>query len=239
MLYTIASFRFNALQIVPIAHALIVHNMHSGILVLDETGSIVEINPFARDVIGHVIVLVDITDRKNVEMELERLAQTDALTGVTNRRHFFELAETQFAHAQRYHHRLAILLLDVDHFKQVNERYGHLAGDSILQMVATECQRHLRSSDLFARYGGEEFICLLLEQSQEGALETAERIRQLVEQTTVEFEDQSICVTASIGVALLQQETWMILERLINQADQALYQSKANGRNRVSLWQDI
>jgi diguanylate cyclase (GGDEF)-like protein len=186
-----------------------------------------------------VIVLVDITDRKQAEMELERLARTDVLTGVTNRRHFFELAEPQFASAQRYSHNIAILLLDVDHFKQVNDSYGHLAGDLILQRVARECQGHLRSSDVFARYGGEEFICLLPEQSLEGALETAERIRLMLERAEVLWDHQSIRVTASIGVALLQEDLALTLETLINRADQALYESKANGRNQVTLWQGI
>jgi diguanylate cyclase (GGDEF)-like protein/PAS domain S-box-containing protein len=301
LLYAVAIFRFGALEIVPIAHNLIVQNIQSGILVLDNAGRIVEINPFARKLIvdkdakilgktldalpedwmdigysahiteqveketsilgesgmlyflvqispisnqrnqsiGHMIVLVDITDRKQAEMELERLARTDVLTGVTNRRHFFELAEPQFASAQRYSHNIAILLLDVDHFKQVNDSYGHLAGDLILQRVARECQGHLRSSDVFARYGGEEFICLLPEQSLEGALETAERIRQMLERAEVLWDHQSIGVTASIGVALLQEDLALTLETLINRADQALYESKANGRNQVTLWRGI
>ena len=127
------------------------------------------------------------------------------------------------------------MLLDVDHFKQVNDRYGHLAGDLILQMIAKECQSHLRLSDIFARYGGEEFICLLPEQNEEGALETAERIRQIIEQTEVVFERQSICVTASVGLALIREG--LTLEDVIDRADQALYQSKSDGRNRVTLWQ--
>jgi diguanylate cyclase (GGDEF)-like protein/PAS domain S-box-containing protein len=297
VLYAIALFRYSALEIVPIAHSLVVQNINSGILVLDVLGRVVEINPFAKNLIGtkgeqaigkpvgdvlnewpsigyspelaerheqelslgrekdfayllvqispirnernksvgHVIALVDITDRKLTEMELERLARTDVLTGVTNRRHFFELAETQFVRAQRYHQSLAILLLDVDRFKAVNDRYGHLAGDALLQIVARECQNHLRSSDIFARYGGEEFICLLPEQNEEGALETAERIRQIVEQLQVSFESHSICVTASIGLAQVPAVTNLTLERLINQADQALYLSKTNGRNKVTL----
>lgn len=300
ILYAIALFGFGALEIVPIAHNLIVNNISSGILVLDVLGRVVEINPFAKKLIGkknehvigkyleevlkdwpamgyspgiieqheqeislsqetgflyflvqispirnehgkmlgHVIVLVDITDRKRAEMELERLARTDVLTSVTNRRHFFELAETQFVHAQRYGRSMAMMMLDLDHFKQINDRYGHLAGDLILQMAAQECQNHLRTMDIFARYGGEEFVCLLPEQDHDGALETAERIRQIIEKVQVTFEEQSICVTASIGVASLQEENGLTLEGLIDRADQALYASKANGRNQVSLWHD-
>ena len=298
ILYAVAIFGFNALKIVPIAHSQVVRNINSGILVLDKVGHVVEINPFARriigrkseyaigkdldevlsdwpatgysseivkqheqeislpresgflyflvqispirsergKIIGHVIVLVDITDRKKAEMELQRIARTDVLTDVTNRRHFFELAEAQFANSQRYNRPLAILLLDVDHFKQINDRYGHLAGDSVLQMVAKECQKHLRSGDIFARYGGEEFVCLLPEQNEQGALETAERIRQVIEKSEMFFEQRSIYVTVSIGVALIQEQIALTLEGLIDEADQALYESKANGRNQVSLW---
>jgi len=299
VLFAVALFRYSALELVPIAHNLIVSNISSGILVLDALGRVVEINPFAQkliglksenvmgksleavlnewpaigyspeineqyeqeislaqkegsryllvqispirnesqEIIGHVIVLVDITDRKEAEIELEHLARTDVLTGVTNRRHFFELAEVQFAAAQRYHHSLAIMMLDVDHFKQVNDRYGHLAGDLILQMVAGECKGHLRGTDLFARYGGEEFICLLPEQDSAGALDMAERIRRVMEQVEAKFEMQTIRVTASLGLAVMQNETDLTLEQLIDRADQALYRSKATGRNRVTIWQ--
>jgi diguanylate cyclase (GGDEF)-like protein/PAS domain S-box-containing protein len=299
VLYAIALFRFSALEIVPIAHNLIVHNINSGILVLDVLGRVVEINPFAHRLIGtsnervigkaldevlkgwptigyssqiseqyeqelslplkdssvyllvqispirteqnrmigHVVVLVDITDHKRTEMELERLAHTDMLTGVTNRRYFFELAETQFTLAQRHNRSLAIMMIDVDHFKQINDQYGHLAGDLVLQKVAGECQRHLRRTDVFARYGGEEFICLLPEQNQAGARKLAERIRQMVEQTQADFDGNPISITASIGLAVFQNKTDLTLERLIDRADQALYQSKSGGRNKVTIWQ--
>lgn len=190
-----------------------------------------------KNLIGHVISLVDITERKYAEMELERLARTDMLTGVTNRRHFFELAEGQFAIAQRYNHQLAILMLDVDHFKSINDQYGHLAGDVVLQFVARECQGHMRNTDIFARYGGEEFICLLPEQTREGAVELAERIRQLLQQAEVKYEAERLHVTASFGLALIQKESSLKLEQLIDRADQALYQSKREGRNRITVWQ--
>lgn len=229
-----------------IGYSIQVNEQHEQEICLQQDGQalyfLVQISPIRNErgrMIGHVIVSVDITDRKQAEIELERLARTDVLTGVINRRYFFELAEMQFAQAQRYHQSLAILLLDVDHFKQVNDRYGHLAGDQVLQMIARECQQHFRSSDIFARYGGEEFICLLPGQDQVGAMESAERIRQIIGQAEMAFEAQSICVTASIGLAVLPTVTNLTLERLIDQADQALYASKTNGRNRVSFWQEI
>jgi diguanylate cyclase (GGDEF)-like protein len=189
-----------------------------------------------KNLIGHVISLVDITERKYAEMELERLARTDMLTAITNRRHFFELAESQFALAQRYDHQLAIMMLDVDHFKSINDRYGHLAGDAVLQSVAQKCQSHMRSTDIFARYGGEEFIFLLPEQTEAGAVELAERLRQLLEQAEVKFEAWNLKVTASFGLALIEKESALTLEQMIDRADQALYQSKRDGRNRVTVW---
>ena len=299
LFYAVALFRFSALEIVPIAHSLVVQTINSGIIVLDALGRVVELNPFVqkllgtesrtfigkkldeilnsglrikyspymliqveeevsfvrngnpeyfiaqiapirderKNLIGHVISLVDITERKYAEMELERLARTDMLTAITNRRHFFELAEGQFAVAQRYNHQLAILMLDIDHFKSINDQYGHLAGDTVLQFVARECQSHMRSTDIFARYGGEEFIGLLPEQTEEGAVELAERIRQLLEQAEVKFEVWSLKVTASFGLALIQNESGLTLEQMIDRADQALYQSKKNGRNRITVWQ--
>ena len=201
---------------------------------------IVQIAPIRderKNLIGHVISLVDITERKYAEMELERLARTDMLTAITNRRHFFELAESQFALAQRYDHQLAIMMLDVDHFKSINDRYGHLAGDSVLQSVAQKCQSHMRNTDIFARYGGEEFIGLLPEQTEAGAVELAERIRRMLEQAEVKYEAQSLKVTASFGLALIQKESGLTLEQMIDRADQALYQSKRAGRNCITVWQ--
>lgn len=297
ILYTIALFRFSALKIVPIAHSQVVQNINSGILVLDVLGRVVEMNPFAKNLIGlnddafigqslesvwrartklnyspnmeerheeeislersdrtdffivqvapirdekenligHVISLVDITEHKCAEMELERLARTDMLTGVINRRHFFELAEVEYRRFKRYGHPLAILLIDIDHFKGINDTHGHLAGDFILKSVSVMCQQAVRTTDIFARYGGEEFICLLYEISQEKALETAERLRRVIGNARLEFESRSIPVTTSIGLAFAQAD--QTFETVIHHADQALYQSKNNGRNRVTVWQ--
>jgi diguanylate cyclase (GGDEF)-like protein/PAS domain S-box-containing protein len=297
ILFAIALFRFSALEIVPIAHNLIVHYIDSGILVLDMLGRVVEINPFARKVIGsdrenaigkpldevlkdwpeiyyspqmlerqeheisldrdgntlffivqvspirnerhaiigHVIVLVDITDRKKAEMELERLARTDVLTEVTNRRHFFELAETEFERFKRYGHPLAIMMLDIDHFKQINDNYGHLAGDFVLKSVAAECNKYIRTTDIFGRYGGEEFICLLYRVAPEQAYETAERIRKFIDGTPLEFDGRPIHVTASFGLAFAKSD--QTLENVIDLADQCLYKSKTSGRNCVTIWQ--
>ena len=181
-------------------------------------------------------MFVDITDRKFAEMELERLARTDVLTGVTNRRHFFELAEIEYQRFQRYKHPLTVMLLDIDHFKQVNDRYGHLAGDHVLRHIANECRKLLRGSDQFARYGGEEFISLLIETTHESAVETAERIRGQIEKSEIEFKGMAIPLTISIGLAFAEDDPNINLEKMIDRADKALYQSKENGRNKVTVW---
>jgi diguanylate cyclase (GGDEF)-like protein len=198
---------------------------------------LVQISPIHNQrnvLIGHIIVFVDITERKFAEMELTRLARTDVLTGVTNRRYFFELAENEYQRFLRYQHALTIILFDIDHFKRVNDTYGHHAGDYVLKHFAGKSQSLLRTSDAFARYGGEEFIALLIETTQESALETAERIRQEIESLKIDFEGTRIPITTSIGVTFADPN--IQLEKLIDMADKALYQSKQNGRNQVTVW---
>ena len=185
---------------------------------------------------GFVVVLFDITARKQAEQKLAALAQTDSLTGITNRRHFYELSALKFAHAQRYQRPFAIMMLDIDHFKRINDTYGHSVGDEVIKFVATTCRQQLRTTDLLARYGGEEFICLLDEADVEAASQIAERIRCVIAKARLEVAEYTIQLTISIGLAPIRAgET--VLSELINHADQALYTSKSNGRNRVSIWQ--
>jgi two-component system, cell cycle response regulator len=127
------------------------------------------------------------------------------------------------------------MMLDIDHFKQINDTYGHLVGDEVIKSVAAECQRHLRTTDILARYGGEEFICLLGEGRPEDAQQIAKRIRQMIAESRLAIDQQVIPITVSAGIAALDEQDIMLGE-LINQADQALYESKSNGRNRVSVW---
>jgi diguanylate cyclase (GGDEF)-like protein len=184
---------------------------------------------------GYAVVLFDITARKHAERQLAALARTDPLTGITNRRHFYELAEAEFARARRYQRPLAIMMFDIDHFKQINDTYGHLVGDEAIKFVAAECQRHLRTTDILARYGGEEFICLLDEGNQADACRIAERVRHVIAESRLNVDQQTIQMTISIGIASLHNRE-MTLSDLINQADQALYASKSNGRNQVRVW---
>lgn len=178
--------------------------------------------------------------------EVERLATHDFLTGVYNRRYFMDLAQHVFLRAARYQESMAIILFDLDHFKGVNDTYGHLAGDQVLQIVAETCQKQLRSSDLLARYGGEEFVILFsnppaYQENNSGApvqaAQIAERLRKAVSRLSISHTLGEIKPTISLGVANRVEQSEG-LEQLINYADIAMYQSKRNGRNRVTVYEE-
>ncbi len=167
--------------------------------------------------------------------QVQTMAMTDPLTGSYNRRYFFELAERDFEYARRYSRPLALIMMDVDHFKLVNDTFGHLAGDLALRQVAEVCQARLRKTDLFARYGGEEFIVLLPETTKEAASSLAETLRDQVAEIEMETRRGSLRVTVSIGVSELTdgKDEEMTVEQLIEEADRALYRAKGGGRNQV------
>lgn len=183
------------------------------------------------------VIIHEITDRVRLQRELEALAWRDPLTGADNRRQFLRQAERQFAQAQRHHRPLCAILIDIDHFKSVNDRYGHAAGDRVIIAVAMAARTTLRSSDLFGRLGGEEFAALLPETEIDGALYLANRLRQAIETLSVEENGQSIRFTASFGVSA-QLEGDSDLPALLHRADLALYDAKREGRNRVNLRMD-
>lgn len=164
--------------------------------------------------------------------EVQRLAITDELTGVFNRRYFFNRAEVEFSRAKRYSHPLTALVADIDHFKQFNDRYGHLVGDQVLQVVARLMLTSLRDSDILGRYGGEEFSILLPDTDVKAAASAAERLLSCIAATPIETDAGSLQVQISIGVAGLGKAT-PTLHDLINHADQAMYEAKETGRNRV------
>lgn len=185
------------------------------------------------------VLAICIENAINVE-RLKRLGITDTLTAVNNRRFFDQRLEEETALALRDKHALSCLLLDVDHFKKVNDTHGHLIGDQVLMEVASLIRGQLRGTDVLARYGGEEFVALLAHTSNQVALEVAERIRATIEATPFQLENgKSFKVTISIGVATLKPEDEIMLrgipgERLVGQADKALYEAKNGGRNQVS-----
>lgn len=190
---------------------------------------------------GLVIIHHNITQRKLMEESLreseqryQQLASTDGLTGLTNRRHFFELGELEFNRAQRYVRALSVILFDVDHFKRVNDSYGHQVGDQVLRELARCCRNCLRSMDLVGRYGGEEFVLMLPETALADACRFAERLRQVVTAQIIPLTaEQSFSITISLGVATLKADI-VSLDQLIELADQKLYQAKHNGRNQVA-----
>jgi len=186
---------------------------------------------------GYVVALFDVTARKEAERRLEDLARLDPLTGVANRRYFRERAEEELARAERYARPVAVLLLDVDHFKKVNDSYGHQTGDEVLKRVAAECQRNLRGTDVFGRYGGEEFVCLLAESGPEDARRAAERMREAVADARWSLADRTVTATISVGLACRPSGAAETLDRLVQKADEALYAAKAAGRNRVMVWE--
>lgn len=165
---------------------------------------------------------------------MEQLAITDTLTGLYTRRHFFTLAENEFERAQRYKRRMALLMLDIDHFKIVNDTYGHVIGDQVLRTLAVTCiQSILRKIDVAGRYGGEEFIILLPETSLEHARRVAGRICRKIENTIIPTSAGDIQVTASLGIAVMSSKH-KTLNVLIQDTDAAMYQAKDNGRNQVA-----
>ena len=164
--------------------------------------------------------------------QVQKLAITDELTGLFNRRGLFQLGEREVARAARFDHPLAIVMFDIDHFKQVNDRYGHLVGDGVLGALARRAEESARQIDLLARYGGEEFVLLLPETNGDAALQVAERLRQSVAEMRVANGDHSIQITISIGVAEANVET-SDLAALIAHVDDALLRAKDRGRNRV------
>ncbi len=164
---------------------------------------------------------------------LEHLALTDPLTGLLNRRAFFEFARGEVARSKRYGHPLALLLLDLDHFKDINDRYGHQMGDQVLAQAAAAAAGVVRVSDRLARYGGEEFVVLAPETNEEGGLALAGRIRAAIRAVAVPVGDERLNITASIGVASLDEASADV-DQLLRCADQALYAAKAAGRDRAA-----
>jgi GGDEF domain-containing protein len=217
--------------------------------------------PFKQEDILAATQFADIAalamENSRLYREVAALATTDELTGVHNRRNLMELGNREVKRSRRYERPLAILMLDVDHFKQVNDTWGHAAGDVVLRGIAQHCVDQLRDTDalgryglkdededvgnIIARFGGEEFAILLPETNLDQAVLVAERIRSSVERMLFKVPGASgqpeaalLQVTVSIGASVLQTEMDSMLD-LLNQADKALYDAKAMGRNRVCM----
>jgi len=187
---------------------------------------------------GWAVLLADVTARSRLLRDLRRDAQTDELTGVANRRAFIAAIEIEFERSLRHHSTFCVLIVDLDHFKSINDGCGHVAGDRVLAQVASRTLSCLRRIDLLSRYGGDEFAILLPETEAEHALEIAERIRRIVAETAVDVGENTITPSASIGLAVYDAARHADWLQMLDEADQALYRVKADGRNSVALWSE-
>ncbi|WP_078119998.1 GGDEF domain-containing protein [Thiosocius teredinicola] len=206
-----------------------------------------EISPFqSRDSLNTLFYMINYLGMfflafgfvlKTVEQSAEqnrRIALQDPLTGLANRRALFETMDGLYAKAEANGQSLSLMIIDVDHFKRVNDRYGHQAGDIVLQHVATTIKQRLRANDIVGRIGGEEFLAVLPDTPNEGALRVAEELRRTLESAPVTVDGQEISVTISVGLyssgRLISSQT---PDAMIATADEALYRAKSNGRNRI------
>jgi len=164
--------------------------------------------------------------------ELHRLSITDGLTGLYNRKHMMDLFDMEFIRTQRYQIPFAVLIADLDHFKSINDTYGHLAGDAVLRRISDTLTQSVRACDHIGRYGGEEFLAILPNTGSDGAVDMAERIRQEISQVKFFNDGNAFSMTLSMGVAVCLDSDDSV-EGIINRADDALYRAKANGRNQV------
>ncbi|WP_347987042.1 diguanylate cyclase [Methylomonas sp. AM2-LC] len=186
-----------------------------------------------------MIIFDNITERQQLQKKYEHMAHVDFLTGLSNRGYFMELAEAELLRIQRYGGTVSLLMLDLDHFKKINDNYGHQIGDRVLQKVSEVCQSALRDVDVMGRLGGEEFVILLPETQGKEAIEVAERLRGLFANADISIDDKQILsFTTSIGVVWLTEQITE-LSALLHYADQALYQAKRSGRNKVLTFLDV
>ncbi|NYZ12119.1 diguanylate cyclase [Azospirillum sp. RWY-5-1] len=180
--------------------------------------------------------IYDYTERRNMEEALREMASKDPLTGIYNRRSFMEMARQQLARANRFQEPMSVMVLDVDHFKHVNDSYGHATGDDALRLVAGACTSVLREYDLLGRLGGEEFVIALPGTTPDEGVVVAERVRRHLSRMPIPGPAVRFHLTASIGIACIDS-AMDTLEKAIHRADLALYRAKREGRNRVCVYQ--
>ena len=181
---------------------------------------------------GRLLTYGKVSELVHQAQALELLACADGMTGLNNRRHFLVLAENEWSRFRRYGRPLALLMIDIDLFKSINDKYGHDVGDEVIKSVADILQKHKRSSDIVGRLGGEEFALILPEATLDSAAAAAERLRQLVADRVITVEEHRIPVTISIGACICHADMRGV-DELMKQADVALYEAKRSGRNRV------
>lgn len=170
--------------------------------------------------------------------KLEQLASFDPLTNLLNRRYFYERVEIEISRLRRNNKQAAILIVDVDFFKSVNDRYGHSAGDTVLIVISKLLKENVRKDDLVARFGGEEFVIFMADINTDAAINLAERMRKSIEQQDIIFEGEIIKITASCGLSILASDSYDI-HMAINHADKLLYQAKESGRNNLKYPDEV
>jgi diguanylate cyclase (GGDEF)-like protein len=168
--------------------------------------------------------------------EAEEISRMDPLTNLFNRRHFLSVANLELENNEMYSNCLSVIMIDIDHFKEINDTYGHDSGDMVLQAIAENIRKAVRRSDIPCRYGGEEFVIVLPETDLTAAIEIGNRLRENIESTCVKTDKGIIPVTASVGISSLSEDSKGKLDLWIKRADQALYQAKEAGRNQVRVW---
>ena len=193
--------------------------------------------------VNHVgIVIYDVTDMavgkqalEGANNELEKLSRTDRLTELYNRGYWEECLEREFDRYKRTGHKITLMMFDIDHFKKVNDTYGHQAGDEVIRQTSRSLRRTIRKTDIAGRYGGEEFCVLLVDTDSENALILAERLRNRIEALTVTHDKQEIRFTISLGLAQLDESITSYKEWL-ERSDLSLYYSKEHGRNQTTTY---
>ncbi|MCT4618324.1 MAG: sensor domain-containing diguanylate cyclase [Marinisporobacter sp.] len=180
------------------------------------------------------VIFINIIERKNIEEELKIQARTDPLTGANNRSYFMKKAHETFEYVKEEKKLYAVLLMDIDYFKKVNDTYGHHIGDEVLKNVVRSSLDHLRESDIFGRIGGEEFAIVLINTGQKSAFHIAERLRKKLSRLCIDTKKGQIHITVSIGISYLK-ESDENFEQILERADEGLYEAKRSGRNRVQV----
>ena len=201
--------------------------------------------PWTDGRIVRLEIASDITDRIKAEKKLtiakqkaDKLAHTDDLTGTRNRRAFFKEGTQIFNLAKRYNHPTSIVMMDIDCFKKINDKYGHIIGDKVLKKFVDNIHNNIREVDIFGRIGGEEFALILPETNKDEALKTAEKLRLKVSNMNFDEIDNQLAISSSFGVAKINT-TELAFDQALSRADKALYSAKDKGRNRVEYYSDI
>lgn len=184
---------------------------------------------------AYCMIIRDISDKRDASENLRKAAYCDHLTGLSNRRAFFEAAELELMRRKKALRPVALIMLDADHFKAINDRYGHPAGDAVLCQLAATMRAVCRQVDVLARIGGEEFAIILPSADLADAVAVAERLRTEVEQVPAIYEQHAIAYTISLGVAVMEDDM-SGFAALIKRADQAMYEAKHQGRNQTRIY---